>query len=43
MKYSQGDIYNGNWQNDKAHGYGEMKYPNNSKYEGQWVEGKING
>ncbi len=43
MKYSNGDIYNGNWSKDKAQGYGEIKFANNSKYEGQWEEGKING
>jgi len=34
--YVEGDEYNGNWENDKPHGYGEFKQMNGCVYKGEW-------
>lgn len=31
-----GDIYDGNWKNDKAHGYGIYIRQDGGRYEGYW-------
>lgn len=46
--YSDGDKYDGDWKNDERHGHGIMTYcgENDSvqeKYEGEWVEGRMQG
>lgn len=35
--FVQGSTYNGQWQNDKKHGFGTLVYPDGTKYEGDWV------
>ena len=30
----------GNWENDKANGYGVYTHANGSKYEGEWLNDK---
>jgi hypothetical protein len=43
MKYSDGDSYKRQWQNDKWHGQGVSRYGNGSGYEGGWQQGKQHG
>ena len=33
-----GDVYEGNWVNDKANGTGIYIHVNGAKYEGQWLD-----
>jgi hypothetical protein len=33
----------GNWENDKANGYGVYTHANGSRYEGEWVDDKQHG
>eukprot|EP01043_Picozoa_sp_COSAG02_P067462 COSAG02_NODE_10850_length_1846_cov_1.447624_2_plen_127_part_00 len=32
--------YEGNWKNDKRHGFGRMTHSNGDVYEGDWENGK---
>jgi hypothetical protein len=41
--FSYGDIYEGEWKDDKAHGYGVYHHLNGATYEGEWVEDRQNG
>jgi len=43
MEYHNGDIYVGEWQDDKKHGQGKMEYHNGDIYVGEWQDDKING
>ena len=36
MKFSTGEVYNGEFQNDMMHGSGEMVYSNVMVYRGMW-------
>jgi hypothetical protein len=36
MKYNNGDVYVGGWEDDKRKGYGIMKYKNGKVYVGMW-------
>lgn len=36
MTHSNGDIYDGIWKDDKAHGFGIFLDGTNAKYEGFW-------
>lgn len=40
MKYSDGGIYDGNWENGIRQGEGIMKYNNGDIYDGDWEDGK---
>ena len=40
MIHADGDIYNGMWRDDKAHGFGEYTHTDGAKYEGYWVDDK---
>lgn len=42
ITYSNGDVFDGCWKNDKIEN-GIMKYSNNSSYEGEWLENKRHG
>ena len=37
--YANGDVYEGNWENDLPNGEGVMSYFNGNKYDGQWSDG----
>lgn len=39
MKYSNGDVYEGEFNKGEKHGKGIYLYKNGDKYEGQWKEG----
>ena len=41
LLHADGDIYIGNWLNDKAHGHGKYLHKNGAQYEGDWFEGKL--
>jgi hypothetical protein len=43
MTYSNGDIYDGNWHNDRRHGPGKMTYSAGGSYVGGFKEGKMSG
>lgn len=38
-----GDIYDGEWLNDKKKGFGTYTYVDGDKYEGSWDNDKKNG
>ena len=38
MTHANGDIYEGNWKNDKANGYGTFIDVNNARYDGYWLD-----
>ncbi|CAM6128771.1 unnamed protein product [Calypogeia fissa] len=38
-----GDVYKGEWSNDKRHGTGTHLYKSGNRYEGQFIEGKREG
>jgi hypothetical protein len=41
--FNNGDVYDGNWINDKMEGQGVFKWPNGTKYEGNFSAGLMNG
>ncbi len=41
--HTDGDIYEGEWVNDKAHGIGTYIHKDGSNYEGQWYKDKQEG
>ena len=40
MEYADGDRYEGEWKNEKKHGYGKYTYADGRIKEGMWFEGK---
>jgi hypothetical protein len=43
VEYSDGDVYEGNWQNGQRHGGGTYYYNNGDVYEGNWVNNVKSG
>lgn len=43
MYYANGDIYEGEWSNDKRHGNGMLRLANDNRYEGEWKNDMKNG
>jgi len=43
MRFSDGNIYEGNWKRNQFQGYGKMKFKNGDIYTGYWSENKIEG
>ena len=43
LTHADGDIYEGEWYDDKAHGYGIYVHTDGAKYEGFWKEDKQDG
>jgi len=35
--------YEGDWEDDKMHGFGVYKFTSGAKYEGQWNHGEMHG
>ena len=48
-RYAEGDVYSGEWREDKRHGKGTVQYVSGpkgqvvEKFEGDWVSGKMQG
>jgi hypothetical protein len=40
MEYADGDRYEGEWKDEKKHGYGKYTYADGRVREGMWYEGK---
>ena len=40
MKFKNGDVYEGSWENDKQNGIGIMKYANGKIEVGHWENNK---
>lgn len=38
--HADGDVYEGEWVNDKAHGKGTYSHANGAYYNGDWVDDK---
>jgi hypothetical protein len=38
MNYGDGTEYLGEFKNDMRHGKGKLKFSNNDRYEGNWIE-----
>lgn len=38
--HADGDMYEGEWKDDKANGKGLYKHNNGASYEGGWMEDK---
>jgi hypothetical protein len=36
-------VYEGEWKDDKAHGYGKYMHTDGAQYEGYWKEDKQHG
>ena len=43
MTETDGDVYEGEYRNNKRHGFGEMKYGNGQIYRGQWKDNQKDG
>ncbi|AJF97571.1 Morn repeat protein [Pandoravirus inopinatum] len=43
MVHASGDIYWGEWRDDKRNGHGSMIYVGGNRYEGEWRDGMTNG
>ena len=42
-KYSNGDVFEGNYENGVKHGYGKMTWSNGDVYEGNWQNDDLHG
>ena len=40
MNYVDGNIYKGEWKNDKINGQGKYTFASGQIYDGEWVYGK---
>lgn len=38
FKFSNGDMYDGDWKDNYMHGRGIFKYADGSSYEGEWKD-----
>ena len=43
MTHANGDIYEGDWKDDKAFGFGIFLDTHRARYEGEWVEDMQHG
>jgi len=43
MRYLNGSVYTGQWENGKMHGNGTIRWEEGAVYTGQWVHGKRTG
>ncbi|KAL9185693.1 hypothetical protein ACHAXT_003470 [Thalassiosira profunda] len=43
MKYKNGRIYDGDWENGERHGEGTMKYASGGVFKGEWLNDKCHG
>lgn len=40
---NEGQAYHGSFKDNLMHGHGQMMMPDNSKFRGEWKEGKMSG
>lgn len=43
LNYTNGNRYEGEYENDKRHGHGTLYYANGDKYVGQWKNDQKHG
>ena len=43
MIHADGDVYDGDWKDDKADGFGIYTHNNGNRYVGDWKEDKQHG
>lgn len=43
MKFANGSIYDGHFNNDEMHGQGTYIWPDERKYVGEWDNSQMNG
>ncbi len=43
FKFTNGDIYTGQWENSRAHGTGTYKYAGGAEYTGEFADGMASG
>ncbi|MBN2160022.1 MAG: hypothetical protein JW807_11555 [Spirochaetes bacterium] len=43
MRYLNGSVYSGQWEDGRMHGNGSIRWEDGSRYAGQWVRGKRTG
>jgi hypothetical protein len=43
MRYQNGSVYTGQWDNGKMHGNGKIQWEDGAVYAGQWIHGKRTG
>lgn len=43
MTWPDGAIYEGEWKDNHAHGWGKFLHSNGDSYEGMWRRSKANG
>ena len=43
QKWLTGEVYEGEWREDKMNGYGKFIHGNNDLYEGYFIDDKANG
>jgi hypothetical protein len=41
--WPNGEVYDGQWKDDKGHGEGKHTWPSGAVYDGQWQDGKHHG
>ena len=41
--FSDGEKYEGEWENNRMHGQGSYKYPDGTEYVGEWSNDKFHG
>lgn len=43
MYYNSNNWYDGEWFEDKKHGFGQRQYPDGTKYKGDYLDDSRNG
>ena len=43
MLYNNNRVYEGNWENDRKHGYGYEEFVNGAMYIGNYINSKPHG
>lgn len=41
LHYHNGDVFQGEWKNDRANGFGILIYSNGCRYDGNWVDDRV--
>jgi hypothetical protein len=43
MSFPNGDQYEGAWEQDMRHGYGELRFIRGDFFQGQWMNDRMHG